>query len=60
MKCLRPPQGPHLVVELRVLVVVQDGGVGAAREECLPRLAVDALEHNINHTHISQRPGGAL
>lgn len=42
----------HLVVELRALVVVQDGCVGAAGEEWVSRLAVDALEGketNIDH-----------
>lgn len=34
----------HLVVELRALVVVQDGCVGAAGEERVSRLAVEALK----------------
>ena len=51
--------GPHLIVELRALVVVQDGRAGTAREERLPWLAVDALEHNINDTgNISEPSGG--
>lgn len=44
----------HLVVELRALVVVQDGCVGAAREERVSWLAVDALKvKHITHTHTS-------
>lgn len=33
-----------LIVELRALIVMQDGGVGAAREERVARFAVDALK----------------
>lgn len=44
----------HLVVELRALVVVQDGCIGAAREERVSWLAVDALKvKHITHTHIN-------
>lgn len=39
----------HLVVELRALIVVQDGCVGAAGKDRVSRLAVDALKGKEAH-----------
>jgi hypothetical protein len=38
----------HLVIELRVLVVVENGRTGTGGDECLPWLSVNTLKH----THI--------
>lgn len=42
-------QGSHLVVELRALVVVQHGRVGAAGKQRVPWLAIDALKDKFAH-----------
>ncbi len=46
----------HLVVELRALIVVQDGRVGAAGKDRVSRLPVDALKGKQAHQSSSSFP----